>query len=96
MRRAMIWSAVLALPLLMAAAFTLHGTPATAVPVVDETPVAAATSDCCLDPACPPGCSPDCPPDCPLAGVACCSDKACAGKSCPVSKADCPPCPFCP
>ena len=58
MKRTMLWSALAALPLLVAAvSFGLYHT-------ANAATAANQALDCCLEPTCPPGCSEECPPNC--------------------------------
>jgi hypothetical protein len=64
MKRKVLWSALAALPLLMAAAWVgIYHTANAATPANAPAKTVKAV-DCCLDPTCPPGCSEDCPPNC--------------------------------
>jgi hypothetical protein len=58
MRRAFFLATVLAIPLLMAGAMTIH------IYAIGMNCSAKPATDCCLDTSCQPGCCPDCPPDC--------------------------------
>lgn len=61
MKRKILWSALAALPLLVAGA-SLGLYHAAKAATRANTPAEAL--DCCLDPTCPPGCSEECPPTC--------------------------------
>jgi len=92
MKRKILWSALAALPLLVAAAsFGAYHIANAATPAN----IPAKALDCCLDPTCPPGCSEMCPPNClttasvkapakTAAKAACCSEESecCPDEAC--------------